>query len=88
MVNFIDHKTNYTRVFLARTKDQAAKKFEHFLVFFEKRFDCRIHVLRIDGVESTRMSTLSVSPQECAVKSANLQIKRQTEKLNACTEPC
>ncbi len=30
MVNFIDCKTNYCRVVLAKTKDQAAKKFEHF----------------------------------------------------------
>uniref|UniRef100_A0AAV1TEW2 Integrase catalytic domain-containing protein n=1 Tax=Peronospora matthiolae TaxID=2874970 RepID=A0AAV1TEW2_9STRA len=49
LVNFIDHKSNYCRVFLAPTKDQAAKKIEHFLVFFEKRFNCRIHVLRTDG---------------------------------------
>ncbi|OWZ15003.1 hypothetical protein PHMEG_00011433 [Phytophthora megakarya] len=32
-----------------RTKDAAAKQFEHFLVFFEKRFNCRIHVLRTDS---------------------------------------
>ncbi|OWZ08107.1 hypothetical protein PHMEG_00019405 [Phytophthora megakarya] len=37
---------NYTRVFLAKTKDAAAKKFVHFLVFVDKRFDCSIHVLR------------------------------------------
>ena len=49
LVNFVDHKSNYCRVFLAPTKDRAAKKFEHFLVFFEKRFNCRIHVLRTDG---------------------------------------
>eukprot|EP00644_Phytophthora_capsici_P012595 jgi/Phyca11/112904/e_gw1.23.435.1 len=49
MVNFVDHKSNYCRVFLARTKDAAAKQFEHFLAFFEKRFDCRIHVLRTDS---------------------------------------
>jgi hypothetical protein len=49
MVNFVDHKTNYCRVFLAKTKDAAAKQFEHFLTFFEKRFDCRIHVLRTDS---------------------------------------
>ena len=49
MVNFIDYKTNYCRVFLAKTKDQAAKKFEHFLAWFERRFDCRIQVLRTDG---------------------------------------
>ncbi|GMF60956.1 unnamed protein product [Phytophthora fragariaefolia] len=49
MINFVDHKTNYCRVFLAKTKDAAAKQFEHFLTFFEKRFDCRIHVLRTDS---------------------------------------
>jgi hypothetical protein len=49
MVNFIDYKTNYCRVFLAKTKDQAAKKFEHFLAWFERRFDCQIQVLRTDG---------------------------------------
>uniref|UniRef100_A0AAV1UQN3 Integrase catalytic domain-containing protein n=1 Tax=Peronospora matthiolae TaxID=2874970 RepID=A0AAV1UQN3_9STRA len=49
MVNFIDHYSNYCRVFLAPTKDKAAKKFEHFVAWFEKRFDCRIHVLRTDG---------------------------------------
>ena len=49
LVNFVDHKSNYCRVFLAPTKDKAAKKFEHFLAFFERQFDCRIHVLRTDG---------------------------------------
>ena len=49
LVNFIDHESNYCRVFLAPTKDKAAKKFEHFLAFFERRFNCRIHVLRTDG---------------------------------------
>ncbi|DBA01373.1 TPA: hypothetical protein N0F65_001612, partial [Lagenidium giganteum] len=49
IVNFIDHKSNYTRVFLAKSKDEAAKKFKHFLTFFEKRFDCRIHILRTNG---------------------------------------
>lgn len=49
LVNFVDHKSNYCRVFLAPTKDRAAKKFEHFLVSFEKRFNCRIHVLRTEG---------------------------------------
>ena len=36
-------------MFLAKTKDAAAKKFKHFLVFFEKMFDFRIHILRTDG---------------------------------------
>ena len=49
MVNFIDHKTNYCRIFLAKKKDQAAKKFEHFVSYFENQFNCRIRVLRTDG---------------------------------------
>ena len=49
LVNFVDRKSNYCRIFLAPTKDKAAKKFEHFLAFFERQFDCRIHVLRTDG---------------------------------------
>lgn len=49
LVNCVDHKSNYCCVFLAKTKDVAAQKFKHFLVFFEKRFDCRVHVLRTDG---------------------------------------
>uniref|UniRef100_A0AAV1VCP9 Integrase catalytic domain-containing protein n=1 Tax=Peronospora matthiolae TaxID=2874970 RepID=A0AAV1VCP9_9STRA len=49
LVNLVDHKSNYYRVFLAPTKDKVAKKFEHFLAFFERHFDCRIHVLRTGG---------------------------------------
>ena len=49
MVNFIDHRTNYCRVFLAKSRDVAAQKFKHFMAFFERQFDCRIHVLRTDG---------------------------------------
>ena len=49
MVNFVDYKTNYCRVFVAKTKDTAAKKFEHFLSHFERRFECRVLVLRTDG---------------------------------------
>ena len=49
LVNFIDHKSNYCRVFLARTKDAAAKKFEAFLIHFERLFGFKIHVLRTDG---------------------------------------
>jgi hypothetical protein len=49
MIKFIDYKTNYCRVFLAKTKDQVAKKFEHFLTWFERRFDCHVQVLRRNG---------------------------------------
>ena len=49
MINFVDHASNYCRVFVARKKDQAPKMFEHFLVFFERTFDCKVHILRTDG---------------------------------------
>ena len=49
IVSFIDHKSNYCRVFLARTKDAAAKQFEAFLVHFERLFRFKVHVLRTDG---------------------------------------
>ena len=41
LVNFVNRKSNYCRVFLAKTKDQAAKKFEHFLAFFRDVSDAR-----------------------------------------------
>ena len=47
LINFIYHKSNYVRV--AKLKDEAAKKFQHFMVFFEKRFSIRVHVLRTHG---------------------------------------
>ena len=49
LVNFIDHKTNYCRIFLAKTKDEAAKKFLNFVGHFERRFNCRVQILRTDG---------------------------------------
>ncbi|POM62822.1 LOW QUALITY PROTEIN: hypothetical protein PHPALM_27973 [Phytophthora palmivora] len=42
IINFIDHSTNYTIV-------EATKKFEEFLTFFEKRFDCKVYALHTDG---------------------------------------
>ena len=48
MVNFIDHRTNYCRIFLAKTKDVAAQKFKNCMAFFERQYNCWIHVLRTD----------------------------------------
>ena len=39
MVNFIDHQTNYYRIFLAKTKDVAAQNFNHFMAFFERQYN-------------------------------------------------
>ena len=49
MINFNDYSTNYVRVFVAKNKVEATKNFEHFLIYFEMRFNCRVHVLRTDG---------------------------------------
>ena len=49
LVNFIGYRFKYCRVFLAKTKDAAARKFKHFLAAFQRQFKCRIHVLRTDG---------------------------------------
>ena len=49
LINFVDYRSNYFRVFLARRKYVAAMNFKHFLLNLERRFNCRIHVLRTDG---------------------------------------
>ncbi|CAI5702801.1 unnamed protein product [Peronospora effusa] len=49
LINFIDHRSNYCRVFLAKTKDAAALKFKYFLVQFERDFNLKTYVLRTDG---------------------------------------
>ena len=49
LVNFVDHKSNYVRIFVAKTKREAAKKLEHFMVFFERQFNVCVHILRTDG---------------------------------------
>ena len=36
-------------MFSAKTKDAAAKKYEHVLTFFERKYDCRVLILRTDG---------------------------------------
>nr|CCA23978.1 OSIGBa0134J07.9 putative [Albugo laibachii Nc14] len=49
LISFVDHKSNYCRVFLAKSKDKATKQFEQLTVYFEKSFDCKVHCLRTDG---------------------------------------
>jgi hypothetical protein len=42
---------NYCRLFLAKTKDEAATTCLNFVGHFERRFICRAQVLRADGGE-------------------------------------
>lgn len=60
LINFVDYSTNYVRVFVAKNKVEANKNFEHFLLYFEKRFNCRVYVLRTDAAKSTPTWTCSV----------------------------
>ena len=46
--------SNYCRNFRARTKVAAAKKFDHFLDYFERLFECRIDVLMTDREEENQ----------------------------------
>nr|CCA26579.1 conserved hypothetical protein [Albugo laibachii Nc14]CCA27303.1 conserved hypothetical protein [Albugo laibachii Nc14] len=48
LISFVD-STNYVRVFLSKNKIEATEKFEHFLFYFEKRVNCRIHELHTEG---------------------------------------
>jgi hypothetical protein len=49
LVNFIDYKTNYCRVFLPGPKMKQRENLSIFLRFLERRFDCQIQVLRTYG---------------------------------------
>ena len=49
LVSFIDHRSNYCRIFLTKSTDAAALKLKHFLVSFEREFNGKVHVLRTDG---------------------------------------
>lgn len=51
LINFVDHKSNYRLIFLAKTKDAAVEKFKHFLGSFKKMFNCRVHIMRTNGGE-------------------------------------
>jgi hypothetical protein len=56
LVNFIDYKTNYCRVFLAKTKDEAAKKFEHFLAFLSDNSTAKFKSCELMTALNIRMS--------------------------------
>ena len=49
LVHFIDHRTNYCRVFLEMSKNTAAQKFKHIMFFFERSLTFVFCILRTDG---------------------------------------
>ena len=87
LVNCIDHRSNYCRIFLAKTKDAAAMKFQHFLAAFERQSNCRINVLRTDGGGGYK--TLDVF---CKATGVLRQVSEANNslamvKLSVCTKP-
>ena len=55
---FVDHRSSYCRAFLDKTKSGSSDKFGHFMAFFERMNDCRIHILRSDGGKEFRATDL------------------------------
>ena len=86
VVNMLDHKSDYVRVFIAKTKDDAPKQFQTFLIYFGKRFDCKILVIRTDsgGEESMITSTCFASK----VVSPDSAVKRGTKPATARPKEC
>ena len=88
MVSFIDHKSNYCRVFLARTKDAAAKQFEAFLIHFERLFGFKVHVLRTTEEASLQTLTYNASARVSHAKCRKLATRHRTAKRRGCTARC
>ena len=80
VVNFINYKSNYVRIFLARTKDVAAQQFKKFLVFFEKRFDYTVHVLRTDPGGEYENVELFCKEQGVALQQSEAKIQASNGK--------
>uniref|UniRef100_A0AAV1V2K9 Integrase catalytic domain-containing protein n=1 Tax=Peronospora matthiolae TaxID=2874970 RepID=A0AAV1V2K9_9STRA len=88
LVNFIDRKSNYCRVFLARTKDATAKHFEAFLIHFERRFGLKIHVLETDGGGEYANIDLFANARVSRARCRRRETKRQTERRRGCIGRC
>uniref|UniRef100_M4B3I6 Integrase catalytic domain-containing protein n=1 Tax=Hyaloperonospora arabidopsidis (strain Emoy2) TaxID=559515 RepID=M4B3I6_HYAAE len=68
LVNFIDHKSNHFLVFLARTKDAAAEKFESFFVHLEKPLGIKKdpHVANRRGRRVRQRGSLLQADRHCS----------------------
>ena len=81
VVNFIDHRSSYCRIFLAKSKDAAALKFDLFMASFEREFHCKVHVLRTGGGGEYNIFCSSTGISQ----SAKLTIKRAMERQKGYT---
>uniref|UniRef100_A0AAV1TVR6 Integrase catalytic domain-containing protein n=1 Tax=Peronospora matthiolae TaxID=2874970 RepID=A0AAV1TVR6_9STRA len=88
LMNVIDHKMNYCRMFHARTKDAAAKQFEAFLVHFEKLFGFKVHLLRTDGGGEYANADLFCNRTGVARQVSGARNQASNGKAERCTGRC
>lgn len=81
MVNFIDHRTNYCRVFLAKMNDVATLKLKYFMAFFERQFNYRTQVLRTD--EESDYCTLNLFCKEAGIARQDSEPRNQASNGKA-----
>ncbi|GMF44281.1 unnamed protein product [Phytophthora fragariaefolia] len=75
LVSLVDHNTNYCRIFLAKTKDQAAKYFEDFLIYFEKRFECKSEAKKLAANgKAERMHRTVMNMVRCMLLASELPL--------------
>ena len=85
MVNFIDHRSSYCRIFMSKSKDAAASKFKLFMGNCEHEFNCRIHVLRTDGGGEYKTLDFFCSSEGVSRQVNEAKTKQATARLNGCT---
>ena len=87
IVNFIDHKSNYCRVFLAPTKDRTAKQFGHFLCFFRNVLTAGSTCFERMVAVGTRTLTCSARVTVSRGKSQRRETKRRMGRLKGYIGP-
>ena len=84
MINFVDHKSNYCRVFLARTKDAVAKKYEHFLFFPRRLLIVGCKYFARTQEENIRILIYSARARVFRDNAAKLETKLTMAKQSEC----
>ena len=87
MVNFIDHRTNYCRVFLAKSKDVAAQKFKHFMAFSRGNLIAAFTCCERTAEENIVLWTSFAKTQELRDKSASQETKPAMGRPRGCIAP-
>ncbi|KAE9107500.1 hypothetical protein PF010_g12247 [Phytophthora fragariae] len=84
LINFVDHSTNYVRVFMAKNKIEATKKVEHFPVFRRSTTAASTCIARTVAA-STRTSRTSAGSRAFAGRWARKATRPRTGRWSGCT---